>query len=309
MYSVFPFGIYGIGLPGLELARDTWRFGAFDPKTQKESLCWKYGNIATAGLGLADEAQNYCLKKFLYPFGKDGGTAHYGNCAPFTARFPAFWVTYPFDAFPDMDHGGCAMIGLQEMLLQTPGDRILILPGWQADWDVHFKLCAPKNTTVECDLRGGKIERLEVTPSSRRKDVEICGPVPVPPVPISQGKPATASSVWHDPGYDPAKAFDGDSGTRWAVANGKHDGWLEVDLGKPFAISRAVIEEISWPSITKFSIEALNAAGQWQPATTGTTIGAHWEMKFAPVTARHFRLNIQAATNMPNIEEFQLFEK
>jgi hypothetical protein len=175
MYAVFPFGIYGVGRPDLELARDTWRYGAFNAKMQKEALCWKYGSIAVAGLGLAGEAQSYCLKKFLYPFGTDGGTVHYGNCAPFTARFPAFWVTYPFDAFPDMDHGGCAMIGLQEMLLQTPGDRLLVLPAWPADWDVDFKLHAPKQTTVECSVKSGRIVKLKVTPDARHKDVEIIG--------------------------------------------------------------------------------------------------------------------------------------
>lgn len=208
LYTVFPFHQYGVGLPDLELARDTWRYGAFDDRMQKESLCWKYANIAAADLGLAREAQSYCLRKFLYPFGNDGGTAHYGHCAPFTARFPAFWVTYPFDAFPDMDHGGCAMIGLQEMLLQTPGDRLLILPGWQADWDVHFKLHAPKKTTVECELRGGRIVKLEVLPVVRRKDVEIIGPVPVPPKPVSQGEPATAASVWHNAGYEPSRRLE-----------------------------------------------------------------------------------------------------
>ena len=172
LYSAFPFGIYGVGLPDLELARDTWRFGAFDDRCQKESLCWKYGSIEVARLGLANEAQRYCLEKFLYPPRMPYQTAHYGNCSPFTTRFPAFWVTYPFDAFPDMDHGGCAMIGLQEMLLQTPGDRLLLLPAWPQDWDVHFKLRAPKDTTVECELRRGQIIRLEVTPPSRRKDID-----------------------------------------------------------------------------------------------------------------------------------------
>ena len=171
LYAIFPFHLYGVGLPDLERARNTWRYGAFNARMQKEALCWKYGNIAVADLGLAEEAKTYALKKFLYPFGPDGGTVHYGDCARFKARFPAFWVTYPFDAFPDMDHGGCAMIGLQEMLLQTPGDRLLLLPAWPQDWDVHFKLHAPKNTTVECDLRGGKVVKLEVLPASRRKDV------------------------------------------------------------------------------------------------------------------------------------------
>jgi hypothetical protein len=173
LYTLFPFHCYGMGLPNLELARDTWRYGAFDPKIQKESLCWKYGNIAVANLGLADEAKDYALKKFLYPYFNDGATVHYGNCAPFKARFPSFWVTYPFDAFPDMDHGGCAMIGLQEMLLQTPGNKLLLMPAWPKEWNVNFKLHAPGNTTVECEYRGGKIVKLIVLPESRRTDIVI----------------------------------------------------------------------------------------------------------------------------------------
>ncbi len=71
------------------------------------------------------------------------------------------------DAFPDMDHGGCAMVGLQEMLLQTPGERILLLPAWPKDWDVKFKLHAPKETTIECVVRGGRITKLKVVPESK----------------------------------------------------------------------------------------------------------------------------------------------
>ncbi len=35
---------------------------------------------------------------------------------------------------------------------------------------------APQNTMIECELRAGKIVKLEVTPAARRKDVEILGP-------------------------------------------------------------------------------------------------------------------------------------
>jgi hypothetical protein len=314
LYTIFPFHQYGVGLPDLQLARDTWRYGAFNDRTQKEALCWKYANTAAADLGMAAEAQRYCLQKFLYPFGGDGNTGHYGNCAPFTARFPAFWVTYPFDAFPDMDHGGCAMIGLQEMLLQTPGDRLLILPGWQADWDVHFKLHAPQNTTVECELRGGKIVKLEVLPTARRKDIEIVGPIPPPPMPVSQGKPATASSVYRAPGYEPAKAVDGDTSTRWSMDIGHGSGWLAVDLGKPTGVSRIVIEEQSYPQTARFTIEAQQADGTWQVLAEGTTIGPHKELQFAPTTARKFRLHILESKLLNagagvTIDEFQLFEK
>ncbi len=65
------------------------------------------------------------------------------------------------------------MIGLQEMLLQTPGNRILLFPAWPKEWDVNFKLHAPQQTTVEAVLKGGKIISLKVTPESRREDIVI----------------------------------------------------------------------------------------------------------------------------------------
>ena len=63
------------------------------------------------------------------------------------------------------------MIGLQEMLLQTVGDKIYVLPCWPEDKDVHFKLHAPGNTVVEVDYRDGRIQKLEVFPKARMKDV------------------------------------------------------------------------------------------------------------------------------------------
>ena len=173
LYNFFPFHNYGVGLPDLELALNTWKYAALDEKVQKEAQCWKYGNTAAAALGLAEEAKDYALKKFLWPYNPGNKSLGSDKYAPFTARFPAFWVTYDWDAFPDMDHGGCAMVGLQEMLLQTPDDRILLLPAWPKEWDVNFKLHAPKNTTVEGVYRNGKLEELKVTPESRRKDVQI----------------------------------------------------------------------------------------------------------------------------------------
>ena len=97
----------------------------------------------------------------------------YGDCARFKARFPAFWVTYSFDAFPDMDHGGCSMIGLQEMLLQTPGNQIILLPAWPKEWNVDFKLCAPQQTVIKASVRSGKVVSLKVIPKERYKDIVI----------------------------------------------------------------------------------------------------------------------------------------
>ena len=85
-------------------------------------------------------------------------------------RFPAFWGP-GYDWTPDHNWGGSGMIGLQEMLLQTEGDRIYILPAWPRDRDVHFKLHAPGNTTVEVLYEDGQVKRLDVLPRERKADV------------------------------------------------------------------------------------------------------------------------------------------
>ena len=61
------------------------------------------------------------------------------------------------------------MIGLQEMLLQVDDKRILLFPAWPKEKDVHFKLHAPYNTTVEAELKDGKLVSLKILPEERRK--------------------------------------------------------------------------------------------------------------------------------------------
>ena len=66
------------------------------------------------------------------------------------------------------------MIGLQEMLLQTNGNELLLFAAWPKEWDVRFKLHAPGGTVIEAELKSGKVVLLNVTPQSRRKDIKIC---------------------------------------------------------------------------------------------------------------------------------------
>lgn len=61
------------------------------------------------------------------------------------------------------------MIGLQEMLLQAVGEKIHLFPAWPIEWNVHFKLHAPGNTTVEAELKDGELVGLTVIPEERRK--------------------------------------------------------------------------------------------------------------------------------------------
>lgn len=65
------------------------------------------------------------------------------------------------------------MMALQFMLLQSAGDKIVLLPAWPKEWNVAFKLHAPKQTIVEGVLQDGKVERLNVMPKEREKDVVI----------------------------------------------------------------------------------------------------------------------------------------
>ena len=134
--------------------------------------------------------------------------------------------------------------------------------------------------------------------------------------PVSEGKSATVSGEWPG-GYGADRAVDGDPGSFWAFAKGDTAAWLEVDLGKPVEVSRAVVcESVGAPRVplvSKFSIEAQQSDGSWIAVAGGSEIGADKILTFSPVTARKFRLNIQeskdAKGTSPVITEFQIFAK
>jgi hypothetical protein len=153
LYPVFPWGIYGVGKPGLDTAINTFKHDT-DALKFRSHVGWKQDNIFAARLGLTTEALQLTTQKL-----KNSGR-----------RFPAFWGP-GFDWTPDHNWGGSGMIGLQEMLLQTDGKKIFLCPAWPKDQDVHFKLHAPYNTTVEASVVNGKLQSLIVTPEERKKDV------------------------------------------------------------------------------------------------------------------------------------------
>jgi hypothetical protein len=154
MYPVFPYGIYGLGKPDLQVAIDTWNHAAENAR-HKQNHCWFQSGIFCARLGLTDESAKLLIERFNRR----------------SMRFPAFWDNTPFCQCPDFDHGGAGMVHLQESLLQTSGREIRLLPAWPNDWDADFKLHAPYNTVVRCKYEGGKIVMLEVTPPARAADV------------------------------------------------------------------------------------------------------------------------------------------
>jgi LEA14-like dessication related protein len=155
LYPVYPWGMYGIGRPDLEVAINTWKYGT-DLPIQKNHISWHQDAIFCARLGLTDEAAAISLKKLQVS----------------ERRFPTFWGP-GHDWVPDHNWGGSGMIGLQEMLMQTVDKKIYLFPAWPKNWDVSFKLHAPYQTTVEGSLKEGKVVWLKVMPETRKNDIEI----------------------------------------------------------------------------------------------------------------------------------------
>jgi alpha-L-fucosidase 2 len=153
LYAIYPFRLFGLGRPDLEVAIDT-----FNSRKVKATGCWVQDPIQAAMLGLADLAQKDVTINLTR---KDKAL-----------KFPAFWER-GHDYMPDEDNGGNGENGLQEMLMQINGTQILMLPAWPNDWDANFKLHAPLQTTVEGEVADGKLISLTVTPAARKQDIVL----------------------------------------------------------------------------------------------------------------------------------------
>ena len=146
LYPVFPWRMYGVGRPDLDIARNTYTQDTLALKFRSH-IGWKQDNIWAACLGMKDEAMRLAQLKLA-----DG---------PY--RFPAFWGP-GYDWSPDHNWGGSGMIGLQEMLLQEVDDTLYLFPAWPQEQDVRFRLHASHGTVVEAELKGGKVVHLKTTP-------------------------------------------------------------------------------------------------------------------------------------------------
>ena len=161
LYGVFPYRLYALGTPGFEIGRRSIEKYVpeqiqtkypFDGKVGG----WRLNSIQAAFVGKADQAARMVVSNFA---------SFDSRC-----RFPAFWG--PNQVWtPDISHGGVSMTTLQAMLLQVEGKKIFLFPAWPKDWDVSFKLHALYNTTVEGELRDGKVISLKITPESRKSDL------------------------------------------------------------------------------------------------------------------------------------------
>jgi len=75
------------------------------------------------------------------------------------------------------------------------------------------------------------------------------------------GSAATASNVYkNDKEFEPSKAIDDDSGTRWATNDNVRKCWMEIDLGTSRAFDGAYLSE-GWDRVLEFTLEIQDARG------------------------------------------------
>jgi hypothetical protein len=155
LYPVFPFRL-------VSFEKDNANLGvmALHHRWDRGNIGWRQDDIFMAYLGLADEAQGLLVGR--------ARNHHRGS------RFPAFWGPN-YDWVPDQDHGGVLMKVLQAMVLQSDpySEKLFLLPAWPKNWNVRFRLHAPRQTVIECEYRDGELINLAVTPEHRRKDVVL----------------------------------------------------------------------------------------------------------------------------------------
>jgi hypothetical protein len=97
----------------------------------------------------------------------------YTNDTSFAKGFlkPHAWEVLQFsDKHYHLDNNGKMHLGPPQSLEKWQV-ALNPLPAWPKNWDVEFKLYAPRNTVVECRYKNGTIEHLKVMPESRQKDV------------------------------------------------------------------------------------------------------------------------------------------
>lgn len=156
LYPVFPFRLFGIAQGTGDIVGHTMKH-----RTSKNSFnfkCWTQDQIHWAYAGNAKEAKEGLIHRFRH--------------ASTQCRFPVYGSQSP-DSCPDFDHFGAGATALQRMLVQYEGDKILLLPAWPKDWDVEFKLRAPKNTVIKGIVKNGKLVEWSVSPVTRKVDVVV----------------------------------------------------------------------------------------------------------------------------------------
>ncbi|MFD0581014.1 DUF1996 domain-containing protein [Dactylosporangium darangshiense] len=126
--------------------------------------------------------------------------------------------------------------------------------------------------------------------------------------PLSQGKPATASSS-EGRAFPASAAVDGDTGSRWSSAFSDPQ-WLQVDLGAPASLDRVVL---NWERAyaTAFQIQTSLDGADWATVYSTTTGTGGRQTLTVSGLARYVRMYGTARSSGYgySLWEFQVFAK
>ena len=158
---IWPFRLYGLGRPGLEEAR-----AAYAARHNHLDCGWGYDGNCAALLGLTDEAARILKVKCA-------------NSHP-AYRWPATWGPN-FDWLPDQNHGGNLLETTQLMLLQSVGDKILLLPAWPKRLGRELQVARPAEhgrrvrLPSRQDRAAGRLARIAAQRISSCRESEMPG--------------------------------------------------------------------------------------------------------------------------------------
>ena len=133
---------------------------------------------------------------------------------------------------------------------------------------------------------------------------------------LVQGPSVMADTTWENPGFEAAKAADGDVCTYWAAATGKTSGRLEATLSStvPFKVI-SIREPIELGERTTAYHVEIKQNGSWSKTPTdasgvtvaGTVIGQRQLWQVNSTTAEAIALVIDSAKAAPAIAEFGVY--
>ncbi|MFB5676296.1 discoidin domain-containing protein [Paenibacillus terreus] len=109
---------------------------------------------------------------------------------------------------------------------------------------------------------------------------------------MAAGKNAQASSM-EAVGFEPSRAFDGSTSTRWASAEGIDPQWLYVDLGSTRSINKIIL---NWEAAYATSYQILVSTDGGNPVNLTTVYsttsgqGGIETIDFQAVNARYVRM-------------------
>ncbi|MER6672686.1 discoidin domain-containing protein [Streptomyces sp. NPDC000983] len=171
------------------------------------------------------------------------------------------------------------------------GDKRLVEAKWRSTGNGTFAVTAPQKLGVwkvylqSEDGRGNA--------GIETRSVKVVPP-PVAGTNLALNRPVTASShqaQYGDCPCTPAKAVDGDTGTRWA-SDWSDPQWIAVDLGAPTTVGRL---QLVWdPAYGKaYEVQVSENGTDWRTVHATTSGDGDVDgIEFAATTARHVRLHL-----------------